>query len=1068
MQRQIARDRPGPASAVITSGLVAGALAGAWVAFADYGATWLWLPVVRDRAWLLVRLLASLLPVGALLGALCAGLGVAVWRALAMRWPRHAACLWPLPFTLAAILPTTWLARMLCTGGTMARFAQRYPVQLGLSLVLPCFCYATLFAGAQLGRSVAQAGARRAQHAALGLLLASIALGKLNQVFLPNLYDYLHASLALIVWALAALGLFVLVFLTPRFARLAELALRPRSSLLLSLVLLVAAALNARTIDHNLNVRVAMFDARSPTSRALLASADPLLRKFEQTRATHPQRTALRPRRGELSGLPAAPGAHVLLVTIDALRADHLGSYGYALPVSPELDAFAKTALVFERAYAQAPHSSYSLSSLHTSEYVHEVVALSHALPTATLASALRDHGYHSAAFFTDGIFHTEGEKLVPLRDSAFGFALFDHTNRESEQQTDRVLQEVERIKQRGEPPSVLWVHYFDVHEPYQETTFGSAEMQRYDSEILHVDRELSRLIAEVDARFSRDVVIAISADHGEEFRDHGGVYHGSTLFDEQVHVPLIVRVPGLRPGRFAAPVEVIDIAPTLLETVGAPVPASMRGRDLRALALGKEDPGPVFSAVLTKRMALAWPYKLIADLRFGLFELYDLAHDPHERRNLAGQEPQRLADLRDLTYGWLDAVAALPSEQAEAGASQVDDWQRALQLGRLADRRAVGPTSALLLDRSAPTEARLEAGQILAKLADPSSVPALLTGLATEPRQVAAEAAIALGRLYDDRARPALLRLMHVEDPHLRARAAVSLGRLRDRAAVPALIDALWVAPTQYEREEAVRWLGRIRDPRAVEPLLSLLPEFGLRYLLAVALGQIGDPRAYDALAGMLEWESRTNIRDEVVRGLGLLGDARAIPRLLAALDDEPGLKNTAESLIRLHALERGDLGGVDINQELVRRTRAQAGFTRCEEGPLLHDWDYLQRTHCTTTGPRTQLGLPLPKARASWTAGARLVLRVRRADLPEATQCALSLGGRALGLVSVDGEFREQRFDVPVELLRTSQTELALSCAEPAVRLTLDHALVAPRSHVAAAVSGAKAAQDPQLLGQ
>ena len=113
----------------------------------------------------------------------------------------------------------------------------------------------------------------------------------------------------------------------------------------------------------------------------------------------------------------------------------------------------------------------------------------------------------------------------------------------------------------------------------------------------------------------------------------------------------------------------------------------------------------------------------------------------------------------------------------------------------------------------------------------------------------------------------------------------------------MPALIDALWVAPSLYEREEAVRWLGRLRDPRAVEPLISLIPEFGMRYLVAVALGQIGDPRAFDALADMLSWEERTNIRDEVVRGLGLLGDARAIPLLLPVLAQRARARSTPPS---------------------------------------------------------------------------------------------------------------------------------------------------------------------------
>ncbi|MDB4990297.1 MAG: hypothetical protein JWN04_5475 [Myxococcaceae bacterium] len=1044
-------------------GLFAGALAGLWVAFADYGATWLWLPLLRDRAWLVLRLVASLVPVGGLLGAGCAWLSAFLWQHLSARFPRHAGALWPLPFVALSLAPSCWLAGMLCSGGMMSRLATRYPLRLALMLLLPSLAYLLLWLGLGFARRVRLASERSRLEVALTLLGTSLLLGKLNQWLLPNLYDYLHGLLALLVWAIAALGLGLLLFGLSRFERIAARAVEPKLALSGALLMLAVAALNALTLDHNLNVRVAMFDARSPTSRALLTATDPLLRTLERRPPALRARAASTSQRVEPRGLPTSPGAHVVLITIDALRADHLGSYGYALPVSPRLDAFSKTSVVFERAYAQAPHSSYSLSSLHTSEYVHEVVALSRPLPKATLASALAEHGYHTAAFYTDGIFHTEGSKLIALRDSAFGFALFDHTNRESEEQTDRVLQEVDRIKQRGEPPSLLWVHYFDVHEPYQETTFGTGEMERYDSEILHVDRELSRLISELDARFERDVVFAITADHGEEFRDHGGVYHGSTLFDEQVRVPLEVRMPGLPAARFAAPVESIDIAPTLLGAVGAPVPKSMRGRDLRALALGKAPAGPVFSAVLTKRMGLAWPHKLIADLRFDLFELYDLAHDPHERRNLAGQQPERLAQLRALVYGWLDGIDAASSDGASGVEGGNAAWQRALHLGRLGDRRAVAPTCELLLDLAAPTAFRLEAGQILAKLADPSSVPALLAGLHTEPALVAAEAAIALGRLYDDRARDALLKLMHVEDPHLRARAAVSLGRLRDPAAVPALIDALWVAPTQYEREEAVRWLGRIRDPRAVEPLLSLLPEFGLRYLLAVALGQIGDARAYDTLVDMLRWESRTNIRDEVVRGLGLLGDARATRALLPALDDEPALKNTAESLIRLGALERAELGGVDV----ARHTQGMSGLGHCEEGPLFHDWDYLQRTFCVSSGPRAALTLPLPSAIARSASGVRLLLRVRRSDAADSSACAAELAGRSLGALPLDGEFRDLRFDVPTELLTNAPLVLTLSCSDPTVRFAIDHALIVPKAQHKAPISDStKAAQDAQVL--
>jgi arylsulfatase A-like enzyme/HEAT repeat protein len=1029
-------ERTGSALPAASSlGALLGALAGLWSALADFGASWLWLPVWRDRAGLLWRLVATLPPVGALLGALLAALALFSWRFAERRGRLGLA---PLPVVLLAVVPLHVLALKLCSGGMMSRLAQRRVVEWALSLLLPLLLYGVLWLAARTAQRLLRGQLPVRIVAAIALAVA-FALGKINETFLPNLYEYLHAALAVVTWLVALAGLWVLALdarFRPWVARWTSL---PRAALL-PVALSCAFLLSTLTLNANLNVRVAMFDARAPSSRAFLAGADPLLRRLDGPQAARGTKGLYR---GAIdtTGLPTQEGAHVVLITIDALRADHLGVSGYKRPVSPGIDAFAREATLFERAYAQAPHSSYSLSSLHTSEYLHEVVELGRPLPEATLATAFKQHGYHTAAFFTDGIFHTEGQKLSLYRDGAFGYALFDHTNFESEAHTDRVLREVDRIKGQGEPPSFLWVHYFDVHEPYQETTFGTGEMDRYDSEIAHVDRELTRLVKELDARFDREVIVAISADHGEEFRDHGGVYHGSTLYDEQVRVPLIIRAAGLPKKRLDKPVEVIDIAPTLLGLAGAKVPESMRGRDLRAYAMGRTgDPGPVFSAVLTKRMALRWPLKLIADLRFGLYELYDLERDPGERHNLAGRDAARLAEMRELVYAWLDSLEHQPGAVVADG----DEWSKALRWGRLGDRRAVEPMTRLVLDTGAPTAMRIEAGQILAKLADESSADALVRGMATTPSEVAAEAAIALGRMYDPRARTALTRLVQVEDPYLRARAAISLGRLRERAAVPALIEALWVAPTQYEREEAVRWLGRLRDTRAVEPLLSLLPEFNLRYLLAVALGQIGDPRAYPALAEMLEWEAHMNIRDEVVRGLGILGDPRIIEPLVRVLAGEPALKNTGESLVRLGALERGYVGGVDLNAA----TKGASGFERCQAGPLFHDWDYVGRTFCVSRGREVQLKLPLPTAHARWNAGAELIVRVRRTDGDEPVALALTLSGKPLATVRAEASFTEQRVPVEPEALRHGALKLGIVAGDAAARFAIDHALLVPRA--------------------
>jgi arylsulfatase A-like enzyme len=1030
-----------------------GAAAGAWLAFADYGAIWLWLPLWRDRGGLLLRLLMTLIPTGAALGALLAWLGERSWH-YASRSPRPTHR-WALLWAALAAPALHLLAVKLCSGGTMSRLRYHDGIELGLSLALPFGLYACLRLALRIAASIAR-GERDGTRVAAGLLALSFAFSKLNQSVLPNLYDYLHATLAVLAWCASALGLGLLTANMSRLAPLRAWAAQPRHTALAGAALSVTLVANLLTLDRNLNVRVAMFDPRTPASRAFLAAINPLLRQLDQRARTPPRRPNPQQRRQDVSGLPTRDGAHVLLVTIDALRADRLGAYGYGRPVSPGLDAFARQGWMFRRAYAQAPHSSYSLSSLHTSEYLHELVELGRPLPGATLATTLKEHGYHTAAFFTDGVFHTEGHKLATYRDGAYGFALFDHTNFEAQEHTDRVLAEVDRIREQGEPPSLLWVHYFDVHEPYQETTFGGGDSDRYDSEIKHVDRELTRLIAELDKRFERELVIAISADHGEEFREHGGVYHGSTLFDEQVRVPLFFRLPGAAPALVEAPVEVIDIAPTLLGMVGIAAPPSMRGRDLRALVAGRgPEQKPVFSAVLTKRMALRWPYKLIADLRFGLFELYDLERDPHERNNLARERPDKLSELRADVYGWLDSLEAAPT--ASAGE---DARARALRWGRLGDRRAVEPMCALLLDAQAPTEMRVEAGQILAKLADESSAPALARALAAQPAQVAAEASIALGRMYDERARASLEKLVHVEDPYLRARAAVSLGRLRDVRAVPALIDALWVAPTLYEREEAVRWLGRLRDARAVEPLISVIPEFGMRYLVAVALGQIGDARAFDALADMLSWEERTNIRDEIVRGLGLLGDARAIDPLMAVLAREPGLKNSAESLVRLGALERGRLGGTDVGPALSGR----GGLYGCQAGPLLHDWDYLERTSCMARGS-AQLRMSLP-AKQGASAGAQLLVRMKRDDAAEAVEVRFAIDGRPLPPRHVDGNWTEQRFELEREAIRGQRLELRISAADPAAVLVLDHALIVPHpsTSVAEVSVPAKAAHDAQ----
>ncbi|MFW6051975.1 MAG: sulfatase-like hydrolase/transferase [Myxococcota bacterium] len=1022
-----------------------GGAAGLMMALGDFGAAWLWIPWWPDRLSLLWRLPALLAPLGATLGAVFGALA-AVWEPLlrgrvardderrSETWCRR---LWPLPFVLLASPPLVIVARGLFEGGKASQLPARGLLVTGAALALIAGTYAALRLARRSHERLRDAPARAAWTAVAALIGLHLGITKIDQHVYPKLYDDLHGLLSAGAFAVGALAVAVAAARVPAIRRRSR---RVGIAGLAGLGALWALlALNLGTLEQRQNVRVAMFDPRAATARSVMQGLEPLLRSDQADEAAEAiarARRARARRQGvDSASLPVWNDVHVLLVTIDALRADHLGAYGYRRPVSPHIDALADDAVVFEQAYAAAPHSSYSLCSLMTSEYLHEAVDLGRPLPTATLPKALGEVGFRTAAFYTNGIFHTEGERVRRYRDDAFGFDLHDHHDVGAERKTDDALAEVDRIVARGEPPSFLWVHYFDVHEPYRKTTFGTSPMDRYDSEIRAVDQALARLLREARGRLSRDLIVVLTSDHGEEFRDHGGVYHGSSLYEEQVRVPLIVHAPGLEPRRVRAPVDLVDLGPTLLGMLGLPVPASMRGDDLRPLAVGTaETMGPAFAGVMRKRMVVKWPYKLIADLRFGLFELYDLSRDPGERQNLADREPEVVEDLRGELYAWLDDLQHPPGHGGGG-----DPRERALARGRLGDPRAVEPLGRLVEDEAAPAEMRSEGARLLGDLGDRSVADALARALRAPQPQVAAEAAIALGRLYDGRATSMLRHLVHAEDVDTRTRAAIALARLGDRAAIPALMDAVRAGPATQDRKEAVRWLGRLGATEAVQPLLDLLPELRLRSVAILALGEIGDPRAYRPLLEVLEWEHRPNIRDHAVRALGELGLARAVPHLVRLARTEPELSHVGEALVRLGSARRGDVGGADLGPA------PSDAFDSCHAPGDEADAEEEARSWCVTARHRAAMPLPLPE-RVREAGRAIGLLRLRRHDAEEPTPVVVRVGDRSVAEMEVGGDWREHRVPLEPEHLAGGDARAVLEAADPSSRLALDYFLVIP----------------------
>jgi arylsulfatase A-like enzyme len=416
---------------------------------------------------------------------------------------------------------------------------------------------------------------------------------------------------------------------------------------------------------------------------------------------------------------------NVILVSIDSLRADHLGSYGYGRDTSPNIDALAAEGVLFERATAQAPWTLPSHASMLTSLYsrTHQADDPRKRLPGTqpTLASTLRESG-HSTHAIVSGTFMWAHFGL------AKGFDSYDDSIIQSSHQANHeaitspeIHQRVRGLLDREEEPFFFFLHYWDVHydfvpPPPYDTLFdpdyeGSIDSSQfiqnpairpemdprdlqhvialYDGEVAWVDSWLGKLVNELKERGLYDrTVIVLTSDHGDEFFEHGEKGHQHSLYEELLHVPLIIRIPGLAEGkRIAERVELIDIMPTLLELTGAPAAPGMQGRSLLPLIRGEPWVARASFAETTKgrknrlesEKSQIWAvYKgeqklILFDADRYPAELFDLSKDGGEQRNLsAGEAEMRRALAGDLER-WLQRTPTSPG----AAAGELDDAMR-------------------------------------------------------------------------------------------------------------------------------------------------------------------------------------------------------------------------------------------------------------------------------------------------------------------------------------------------------------------------------------------------------
>ena len=377
---------------------------------------------------------------------------------------------------------------------------------------------------------------------------------------------------------------------------------------------------------------------------------------------------------------------NVIIITIDTLRADHLGSYGYKQIATPEIDALARLGVRFSQAYTPVPITLPAHTALFTGSFpmatgMHDFSGNKVSPGAITLASVLRDRGYTTAAFLGSAVLDSRfglNQGFETYFDH-FQFSRLDETNvDEMKRRGDLVVDEALRwLRLNPKQPFLLWVHLYDPHHPYAPpepyTTRYSA--RPYDGEIAFADSQVGRLLSYLrDRRLDAGSIVVLAGDHGEGLGEHGEKRHGFFIYNSTLHVPLIVKVPGFSARVVQDEVSLVDVMPTVLQTLNIPIPPSVQGRSLLGLVLGRPRAGQsqLYSETYLPLLHFRWSQlRCIQSGRLKYIdaphpELYDLRSDPHELKNVYDTQNSIAHELHDRLFALLRRYTSATGASAQ------------------------------------------------------------------------------------------------------------------------------------------------------------------------------------------------------------------------------------------------------------------------------------------------------------------------------------------------------------------------------------------------------------------